>query len=210
MNLKITNIQISSYTETHQLPNLQYLADKLCEDNDIEYVLTESKGYASLDKIDVTNVSSIFTKLKDYSYEFEINGSLQLASINGVKIASNSNNTNNKENYSNDEQVIGTWIDGKPLYRKVIREQITASGSRAYFLSQNVPDAESYIIESAYAFNDSTYTGAGMAISSCNLSGQYDFNITSFDLNTGRIWLIRGAPTASYLQLIVKYTKTTD
>ena len=25
-----------------------------------------------------------------------------------------------KEKYSTDEQVIGTWIDGKPLYRKVI------------------------------------------------------------------------------------------
>ena len=62
MNLKITNIQISSYTENQQLPNLQYLADKLCEDNDMEYVLTSSKEHASLDKIDVTNISSIFTK----------------------------------------------------------------------------------------------------------------------------------------------------
>jgi len=73
MNLKITNIQISSYAESQQLPNLQYLADKLCEDNDMEYVLTASKKHASLDKIDTTNVSSIFTKLKGYPYEFEIN-----------------------------------------------------------------------------------------------------------------------------------------
>lgn len=89
MNLKITNIQISSYAETQELPNLQYLADKLCEDNDMEYVLTASKEHASLDKIDVTNISSIFTKLKEYPYEFEINSSLQLASIDGVKVADN-------------------------------------------------------------------------------------------------------------------------
>ena len=87
MNLKITNIQISNYTETQELPNLQYLADKLCEDNDMEYVLTASKRHASLDKIDVTNFSSIFTKLKAYPYEFEIDSSLRLASIDGVKIA---------------------------------------------------------------------------------------------------------------------------
>ena len=95
MNLKITNIQISSYTETQQLPNLQYLADKLCEDNDMEYVLTASKEHASLDKIDVTNISSIFTKLKEYPYEFEINSSLQLASIDGQKITPSKNKISN-------------------------------------------------------------------------------------------------------------------
>lgn len=87
MNLKITNIQLSSYTESQKLPNLQYLADKLCEDEDMEYVLTASKAYASLNKIDVTNFSSIYTKLKDFPYEFEINSSLQLASVDGVKVA---------------------------------------------------------------------------------------------------------------------------
>lgn len=89
INLKITNIQISSYTENKELPTLQYLADKLCEDDDMEYVTLASKTIASLDKIDVSNVSSIYTKLKDYSYEFEINSSLQLASIDGIKIANN-------------------------------------------------------------------------------------------------------------------------
>ena len=86
MNLKITNIQISSYSENEKLPDLQYLADKLCEDNDMEYVLTASKTSSSLDKIDTTNLSSIYTKLKKYPYEFEINSSLQLASIDGVEI----------------------------------------------------------------------------------------------------------------------------
>lgn len=238
MNLKITNIQISSYTENQELPNLQYLADKLCEDNDMEYVLTQSKANASLDKIDVTNLSSIYTKLKEYPYEFEINSSLQLASIDGVKIAdnnnddgtvtltqsqydsilnrlttleNNSNSTNTNETYSTEEQVIGTWIDGKPLYRKVIREQITDSGNKEYFLSQNVPDAESFIIESASVFSNSSYTGDVLVVSSSNASTtKYDVAFTSFNLKTGRIWLVRGDSSPSYLQLIVRYTKTTD
>ena len=87
MSLKITNIQIENYTENETLPSLQFLADKLCEDNDMEYVLTQSKAHASLDKIDTTNLSSIYTKLKEYPYEFEIDDSLQLASIDGVKVA---------------------------------------------------------------------------------------------------------------------------
>lgn len=151
INLKIINIQMLSYVENQELPSLQYLADKLCEDNEMEYVLTESKDYSSLDKIDVSNVNSIFTKLKNYSYEFEINSSLQLASIDGVKISTNAPTSDNSiismtkselekliENkveselskysllnsnsvYSESEQAIGKWINGKTIYRKVIQ-----------------------------------------------------------------------------------------
>ena len=94
MNLKITNIQISSYAENQELPSLQYVADKLCEDNDMEYVLLESKKTASLDKIIVSDGKSIYTKLKEYPYEFEINNSLQLASINGVKVTKKEGTSN--------------------------------------------------------------------------------------------------------------------
>ena len=59
MNLKITTIEISSYIENTKLPTLQYLANKLCEDNDMEYVLKASKKNASLNKIDVGDVTSI-------------------------------------------------------------------------------------------------------------------------------------------------------
>lgn len=90
MNLKITNIEISSYAENTKLPSLQYVADKLCEDNDVEYVLLESKNIASIEKINVGEGKSIFTKLKEYPYEFEINSNLQLASVDGVKIATTS------------------------------------------------------------------------------------------------------------------------
>lgn len=60
----------------------------MCEDGEIEYVNTTSKAkISSLEKINVTGYNSIFTKLNEYPFEFEINNSLQLASINGVKIA---------------------------------------------------------------------------------------------------------------------------
>ncbi len=83
INMKITKIQMDSYAKSQKLATLQYLADELCEDEDIEYVLKKKSEIASLEKIEVSDVSSIFTKLKKYPYEFEINASLQLASING-------------------------------------------------------------------------------------------------------------------------------
>lgn len=92
MNLKITNIQISGYAEKHELPTLQYLSDKLCEDDDMEYVVLKDKDRASLEKISVGETDSILTKLKEYPYEFEINNSLQLESIDGIKIAKEDEN----------------------------------------------------------------------------------------------------------------------
>lgn len=87
MNLKITNVQISKYAEEQRMPTLKELADNFCEDDDFQYV-QETSEVASLTKITNNNPTSIYTKLKAYPYEFEINSSLQLASIDGVKVAS--------------------------------------------------------------------------------------------------------------------------
>ena len=87
MNLKITNMQIEKYAEEQRMPTLQEFADGLCEDDEIQYVQLQSKKVGSLNKIEIGNASSIFTKLKEYPYEFEINSSLQLASIDGIQVA---------------------------------------------------------------------------------------------------------------------------
>ena len=95
INLKITTAQMNKYAEKQEMPTLQELADALYEDNEIQYVALESK-VANKEKVTVGNKTSIYTKLNDYPYEFEINSSLQLASINGVKVSNNnSNNTSN-------------------------------------------------------------------------------------------------------------------
>ena len=158
MNLKITNVQISKYAEEQRMPTLKELADNFCEDDDFEKVIektTEAGAIGKLPKISNNNPTAIIAKLKAYPYEFEINSSLQLASIDGVKVANNDtteyvkksdydallarvvaleNNSGSQSsgasasnNYSTDEQVVGTWIDGKPLYQKTI--QITTPSS---------------------------------------------------------------------------------
>lgn len=104
MNLKIIGIQMESYDENKSFPNLQYLADKLCEDEEeMEYVLLKSKKEASLEKIDTTDADSIYTKIKKYPYEFEINSSLKLASIDGVKLEDD--NTSNSDLLSRIENI---------------------------------------------------------------------------------------------------------
>ena len=92
INLKITTAQMNKYAEKQEMPTLKELSLALKEDGEIEYVMKESQ-VASTTKYDVgENPTSIYTKLKKYPYEFEINSSLQLASIDGVKIFTSNNN----------------------------------------------------------------------------------------------------------------------
>lgn len=104
INLKITNAQLQSYKDEQKIPDLQYLADRLCEDGEIAYVKVKDKEIASLaDNFLLPRVKieskedTILTKLNEYPYEFEIDGNLRLASVNGVKVADNSTEELKKE-----------------------------------------------------------------------------------------------------------------
>lgn len=230
INLKITHIQMASYAEKQELPSLQYLADKLCEDTDMEYVLKQSKAHASLDKIDVADVSSIFTKLKNYPYEFEINRSLQLASIDGVKVdttqseedsiismtkteleelinnkidAKLPNGSNGDDNYSMKEQKIGTWIDGKTIYRKVYDMGMFRINLEATYLSTDYKptDLDNIISGKFLMQHDSgNVTGALPIHLYCLEDGSYKYKALDN-------W---GESEKRHVYLIIEYTKTTD
>ena len=85
INLKITTAQINSYVEKQVMPTLEEVSEVLRNDSEIEYV-TEKSQIASVKYEVGENQKSIYTKLSEYPYEFEINGQLQLASIDGIKI----------------------------------------------------------------------------------------------------------------------------
>lgn len=85
INLKITTAQMNTYAKEERMPTLKEVSLILKEDEEIEYVI-EAKPIASTKYEVGEEPTSILTKLRDYPYEFEINSSLQLASIDGVKI----------------------------------------------------------------------------------------------------------------------------
>ena len=115
------------------------------------------------------------------------------------------NEVDNKFNYSTEEQKIGTWIDGKPLYRKVIifDNFTSASGTKTTDLSSlNIKT-----IVSAFA-NGNWANGGGMS---------YPYNISNDDkgsiaINGGWITLTYVYPNIEEREVYVflKYTKTTD
>ena len=116
INLKITTAQMNKYADEQRMPTLQELADVLYEDNEIQYVALEHKE-ANKEKVTVGEKTSIFTKLNNYPYEFEINSKLQLASIDGIKIASQNNDEELKK--------LQNELDN---YKKAIAESLTKNG----------------------------------------------------------------------------------
>lgn len=178
INLKITDIQIDSYAENKQLPNLQYLADKLCEDDDMEYVLKTSKKSASLEKINVGGVSSIYTKLKKYPYEFEINSSLQLASIDGIKLSSDSDNWNHKNTW-NKLLDIGFSID-EIVNNKIIFEKVLNKEEDIDYIINSTSDIMPFVVNSKVAMKT---IGETPDIS------KYIFGSTEEKIETNKIWL---------------------
>jgi len=152
INLKITSIQIGTYGDEQRMPTLQEFADELCVDNEIEYVELQSKKVAALEKIEVGNASSIFTKLKEYPYEFEINSSLQLAAIDGVQVATNNSNTVAAGvNYSLEEtKTNDTWM-GKPIYTKTI--YIDSLPNKAYTnYAHNIENVETIWVDTSHSY----------------------------------------------------------
>lgn len=90
INLKITTVQMNSYAKKQEMPTLKELSLALKEDNEIDYVTEKSKIAGTKYEVG-EEPTTIYTKLKDYKYEFEIDSLLRIASINGIKIANNDN-----------------------------------------------------------------------------------------------------------------------
>lgn len=60
----------------------------------------------------------------------------------------------NFNKYSTTEEVVGTWYDGKPLYRKVVKGNITSTDQTLFVVNANV---DTMVFISGYDCPDGTY-----------------------------------------------------
>ncbi len=114
--------------------------------------------------------------------------------------------------YSTSEQRIGTWINGKPLYRKVIEyintSDINATGTT---LTINIPHSISnlQLVTNARGFTSGGWmfpliVGTGTTFT--NTTGIYAVNINNIQLRvTNDRWTSNG-----HFYFVLEYTKTTD
>ena len=104
------------------------------------------------------------------------------------------NYINNINKYSTEEQVIGKWIDGKPLYRKIISHTITGSSQEQE--PHNISNIDRVISIKNSLINQYEYFMANEPTISANMDA-FNINITS-EWATG------------FTYFIIEYTKTTD
>lgn len=113
-----------------------------------------------------------------------------------------STNLTNATTYSTDEIRIGTWIDGKPIYRKVIARNITATnGTNISLSSLNIDELLKVKSINKKVSNNFTYYDNFFDSSEEKITLHYRNDIIEF-------WTADGTNYTSTVW--IEYTKTTD
>lgn len=121
--------------------------------------------------------------------------------IEGIKYGSESGGSS-EVNYSTEEQRIGTWIDGKPLYQKTFIVDGTYQGRQTVDVSASIPTN----IDLRHAEGQCTYQYGGVwYYYSLGTYFSYPWeNINTFKVDIGS----ETVPVKAYIT--IRYTKTTD
>lgn len=105
--------------------------------------------------------------------------------------------------YSTDEKIVGYWIDGKPIYRKVVEFTFPSSADELGWIDVGIPDLD-HIVH-LYGYADGT-----------NPIPCYYDDTYSLYMNIAKhngVWVIR-TKTRGWLSspaiAVIEYTKTTD
>lgn len=111
---------------------------------------------------------------------------------------------NNSTSYETTEQVIGTWIDGKPIYRKVFTGTLTNDSGNTQSIAHGISNVDKFISHKGFAFTISNqywtiplYFSSAQYIS-LRLSDTYIYFNNTIEF--------KNKPYT----LILEYTKTTD
>ena len=128
-----------------------------------------------------------------------------------VKVAGNAVNADLKDMnvYSTEEKVIGKWIDGKPIYRKVITYTLSNALTGLVEIAHNIQNIETPI---RIVFGKASVPGSSTSIT---IPSQYD-STTFIQLGAFSdtyVQLFAGSTNWTSLKeitLCLEYTKTTD
>lgn len=123
---------------------------------------------------------------------------------NNVLVINTDAYTNGGENYSTEEQKIGTWIDGKPLYRNVITVNNTEADFTSYHWVRTY--ATGFTTEMSFLFM-AKYMSATMVKDMTTYYDGTHWGIQPFTFNDGRSTQYAAA---SGDRILIEYTKATD
>lgn len=139
-------------------------------------------------------------------YEEYIDKEIYVKNENGVFERFYSESEMNKQNYSIEEQKIGTWIDGKPLYRKVIQQNFNLDWTDVSLADIN---ADTIFVNQGKTYAKFT-VGENQYINGQFYNGNTDF-FRAFIVNSSNLTVVFAPEMTNRMAVItLEYTKTTD
>ncbi len=110
-----------------------------------------------------------------------------------------------EEIYSTEEQIIGKWIDGKPIYRKVFTG--TTNGSNNTIIAKTTLNIDKLINSNGIMYNSGVQINIGKSESIGNTNG----NTRVWINNENVVFTVGSDLTIGFSYIaVLEYTKTTD
>jgi hypothetical protein len=132
--------------------------------------------------------------------------------LNAENLNHNFNELNNANTYSTEEQVIGTWINGKKIYRKVIElgELGDTSETNVFTLNGNYE----YVLPSTMFYLNNPSNGSVITIPA-NLGTDVNITVSATSNKQGVIEINstrgqKGVWVEWVLNCVLEYTKTNE
>lgn len=123
---------------------------------------------------------------------------------NGVEIATLNDIPNTSDVYSTEEKVVGTWIDGKPIYRKVVQTTTPTTANQWTDIDTRIENIETYISKNiSFKINTLTYFADTYENSTNRFLAVPNGNKVSVLVGVGG-WCSKP------MTMVLEYTKTTD
>ena len=115
--------------------------------------------------------------------------------------------------YSDEEMVIGTWVDGKPIYRKVVFCDCSLFTSNLTFFSHNLSDHETIITQRCNWYDSASSRWRSIPAnyhSTLDWAAQLTIDTYHIVFELGTSAYTRVRDSGKHLHVILEYTKTTD
>lgn len=174
--------------------------------------LNVNSDIADINKVNASDLNEIKNVVN--TNDDNIGDLSNLNTTNKSSVVNAINEVNNKFNYSTEEQVVGKWIDGKPLYRKTITFTSTISANTTTSIAHNIKNAKNIFIDFSASFMEANIGASNYISYNFPLIGYVgnitdkvycDVNLTNINFYANGSW---GNNWTKHITL--KYTKTTD
>lgn len=143
-------------------------------------------------------------KIKKIATSIGILGKILNSKSNSTENTYSCDYINKLHNYSLEEQAIGTWIDGKPLYRKVVGIE-SLPNNEALIQNHNISGIDNIININGFATNGTEFRPIPFNSATAN---RIDIQITAD--RTSIYFRTNIDVSAFHAYIILEYTRTTD